>query len=406
MEALEQLVALAKGNGKTIDDIINKQLIGVELDPTLFALACSNMFLHNDGRSKLIYGSSLPSENNTDVINYITSLRPQKCIINPPYEKNLPIQFVKQAIDFLVPGGKLIVIMPTTTLNRNIGKATDDILQKARLDYVIKMPEHLFSEQGRTVNTSIFGFTKTRHRVTDKVIFYNMQDDGLVSVQHKGRRDKYGNWEKIKASVLERIVNNNPSVGTYEMRAIYKDKVLNCYGYKELHQANVNMVPFEKLFNTKTKGSLASEDAVPGEYPFITASEDWKSHTSYDQEKEAIVYAVAASGSLGRCHYVNGKFIASNLCLVLTPKNPKTFPINMVFYSLYLNAIRQSIRNEIADGTSKLTIAVDDLNKYQIEYFPLSVQNQIAEEYKAKVLSIRDKLKAAESEIEDRIRNI
>lgn len=78
----------------------------------------------------------------------------------------------------------------------------------------------------------------------------------------------------------------------------------------------------------------------------------------------------------------------------------------MVFYSLYLNTIRQSIRNEIADGTSKLTIAVDDLNKYQIEYFPLSVQNQIAEEYKSKVLSIRDKLKAAESEIEDRIRNI
>ena len=389
MEALEQLVVLAKGNGKTIDDIINKQLIGVESDPTLFALACSNMFLHNDGRSQLIFGSSLPSENNTDVIDYITSLKPQKCIINPPYEKNLPIQFVKQAIDFLAPGGKLVVIMPTTTLNRNIGKTTDDILQKARLDYVIKMPEHLFSEQGRTVNTSIFGFTKTQHRPLDKVIFYNMQDDGLVSVQHKGRIDKYGNWERIKASVIERIVNNDPSVGAYEMRTIYKNEVLNCYGYKEQHQANVNMVRFEELFNTKTKGSLASEDAVPGEYPFITASEDWKTHSSYDQEKEAIVYAVAASGSLGRCHYVNGKFIASNLCLVLTPKNPKKYPINMVFYSLYLNAIRQNIRNEIADGTSKLTIAVDDLNKYQIEYFPLPVQNQIAKEYNTKVLLLR-----------------
>ena len=406
MEALEQLIDLASGNGKTIDDIINNQLIGVELDPTLFALACSNMFLHNDGRSKLIFGSSLPTENNKDVIDYIKSLNPNKCIINPPYEKNLPIQFVKQAIDFLAPGGRLIVIMPTTTLNKNINGETDAILKQARLDYVIKMPEHLFSEQGRTVNTSIFGFTKTRHRPSDKVVFYNMQDDGLVSVQHKGRVDKYGNWEKIRRNVIGRLVDNDPMVGNYEMRAIFKGKKINCYGYRELHRANVNLVPFGVLFDTKTKGSLASDDAEPGDYPFITASEEWKSHNNYDQDKEAIIYAVAASGSLGRCHYINGKFIASNLCLVLTPKTPDKYPINLLFYTLYLNSIRQNVRNEIADGTSKLTIAVDDLNDYLIEYIPIKTQNQIADEYKNKVLVIQKQLIAAEKEIEEKLSSI
>ena len=401
MEALEQLIGLAKGNGKTIDEIINNQLIGVESDPTLFALACSNMFLHNDGRSKLIFGSSLPTGNNTDVIEYIKSLKPNKCIINPPYEKNLPIQFVKHAIDFLAPNGKLIVIMPTTTLNKNIGGETDKILESARLDYVIKMPEHLFSEQERTVNTSIFGFTKTRHRPSDKVIFYNMQDDGLVSVQHKGRIDKYGNWEKIKRDVIGRIVDNNLELGTYEMRTIYKGKELNCYGYRELNRPNVNLVRFKYLFDTRTKGSLASDAAEPGEFPFITASEEWKTHNNYDHDKEAIVYAVAASGSLGRCHYVNGKFVASNLCLVLTPKNPIKYPINLLFYTLYLNAIRQNIRNEIADGTSKLTISVDDLNDYLIEYIPIEVQNKIANDYREKVLAIKNKLKIAEKKIEE-----
>ena len=403
MEALEQLIDLAKGNGKTIDEIINNQLIGVESDPTLFALACSNMFLHNDGRSKLIFGSSLPTENNKDVIDYIRSLNPTKCIINPPYEKNLPIQFVKQAIDFLASNGRLLVIMPTTTLNKNIGKETNEILNKARLDFVIKMPEHLFSEQGRSVNTSIFGFTKTPHRPSDKVIFFNMQDDGLVSVQHKGRVDKYGNWKRIKETVLGRLVDNDINMGIYEMRSIFKDNKINCYGFKETHLPNVNLVPFHDLFNTKTKGSLASDDAEPGEYPFITASEEWKTHNNYDQEKEAIVYAVAASGSLGRCHYVNGKFIASNLCLVLTPKNPNKYPINLMFYSLYLNAMRQSIRNEIADGTSKLTISVDDLNDYLIEYIPIEVQNQIADEYRDKVLKIKNQLKLAEREIEKKL---
>lgn len=406
MEALEQLVGLAKGNGKTIDEIINKQLIGVESDPTLFALACSNMFLHNDGRSNLIFGSSLSADNNKEVIEYIRSLKPNKCIINPPYEKNLPILFVKQAIDFLDSNGRLVVIMPTTTLNKNIGKDTNEILKLARLDFVIKMPEHLFSEQGRTVNTSIFGFTKTRHRASDKVIFYNMQDDGLVSVQHKGRVDKYGKWDGIKNAVIERIVNNNPDVGNYEMRSIYKGEELNCYGYKTNHRPNVNLVPFGKLFDTKTKGSLASDDAEPGEYPFITASEEWKTHNTYDLDKEAIVYAVAASGSLGRCHYVNGKFIASNLCLVLTPKNPQKYPINMLFYSVFLNSVRQRVRNEIADGTSKLTISVEDLDNYLIEYIPIETQNQIADEYKKKVLSIKNQLNTAEKEIENKIINL
>lgn len=406
MEALEQLIKLAKGNSTTINDIINNQLIGVESDPTLFALACSNMFLHNDGRSKLIYGSSLLNDSNGEVIEYIKNLKANKCIINPPYENNLPIQFVEHAIDYLESNGKLIVIMPTTTLNKNLGGRTEEILNKARLDFVIKMPEHLFSEQKRTVNTSIFGFTKTRHLPSDKVIFYDMQDDGLVSVQHKGRVDKYGKWVVIKENIIERIVNNNPHVGTYEMRAIYKDGQINCYGFRNQLPSNVNLVRFGDIFNTKVKGSLASEDAEPGEYPFITASEEWKTHSAYEHDGEAIVYAVSASGSLGRSHYVNGKFIASNLCLVLTPRDPERYPVNLLFYSLYLNAIKQTVRNEIADGTSKLTIAPDDLANYMIEYIPLDTQEAIAKDYEKKVLIPQLELKKTEQAIFEKVKQL
>lgn len=397
MEALEQLINKAKGNSKTIDRITNKQLIGIEIDSTLFALACSNMFLHNDGRSNLIYGSSLKTGKNEEVIEYIKSLKPTKCIINPPYENNQPIKFVKQAIDYLQKNGKLVVIMPTPTLNRNIGGDTDSILKEARLDYVIKMPERLFSEQGRSVNTSIFGFTKTPHRPSDKVIFYDMRDDGLVTVQHKGRIDKFGKWNHIQNDIIERIVNNNPSAGKYEMRSIYKEDNCNCYGFKE-HSEGGNMVKFSQLFDTSKKGSLASEDAIPGIYDFITASEDKKTSDTYDHECEAIVYAISASGSLGRCHYVNGKFIASNLCLILTPRDENEYPINMQFYSLYLNSMRQVIRDDIADGTSKLTIGVPDLNDYLIEYIPIETQNKIAKEYQEEILPLR-------KELEDRITN-
>ena len=43
-------------------------------------------------------------------------------------------------------------------------------------------------------------------------------------------------------------------------------------------------------------------------------------------EGEAIIYANNSEGSLGRCHYVNGKFMASTLCLILQEKNHMQFP--------------------------------------------------------------------------------
>jgi len=357
-------------------------LIGIENDSTLFALACSNLFLHGDGRTNLIYNSSL-MEHSSELFTNLKQLKPTKCVINPPYENNLPIRFTKIALDLLEKNGKLIIIMPTPTLNRNIGGLTDEILEEAKLDFVIKMPYNIFSEQHRTVNTSVFGFTKTRHRVDDEVIFYNMEDDGMVSVQHKGKVDKYNKWGSIKKDIIE-CLEGRAYTGLCEKRKIYDGTILNCSGFPQ-KRSNKNLVRFGELFDTTCKGTLQSENAEDGIYDFVTASEDLKKHSSYEYDKEAIVYAVAAGGSLGRSHYVNGKFIASNLCLVLEPKNTQQYPINMKFYTLYLNSIRKKVVAEISDGVSKLTINPKDLDNFYVEYFDIEEQNKIAAEYENKV---------------------
>ena len=402
MEAMETLIDLAKNNSNTIRRIKEQQLIGFEIDPTLFALACSNMFLHGDGRTNLIFESCI-TEEGSDLFNAIRTYKANKCIINPPYENNNPIIFTKQALDYIESGGKLIIIMPTPTLNRNIGGMTDEILRIARLDFVIKMPTKLFSEQKRTVNTSIFGFTKVPHEKSDRVIFYNMDDDGLVSVQHKGRIDKYGNWAQIKNKVIRCIKYNEDVDADYSKMPIYDGDILNCYGIKK-HKSgeNGNWMKLGKLFNAE-KGTLQSENSADGEFDFITASEEWKTNEYYDHDCEAIVYAVQAGGSLGRSHYVNGKFIASNLCLILTPKKEKEYPLNVQFYSLYLNAIRKQIVRELADGTSKLTILKDDLLNYYVEYFPIQIQNKIVNFYIDNILFIQQELNEAKRIFEEKI---
>lgn len=401
MEAMELMIKDAKNDERKIKEIKERHLIGFEIDATLFALACSNMFLHGDGRTNLIFRDSLLGDDSEsrNVLRYIRKLHPTACVINPPYERNYPIQFVKQALEYLTENGRLVIIMPTPTLNRNIGGLTDEILRMARLDFVIKMPENLFSEQKRSVNTSIFGFTKTPHRATDEVVFYNMKDDGFVSVQHKGKVDKYGKWEAIRRDVLLSVARSRKSSGKEEIKTIVDaNGVINCYGWLK-DSTMRNAIPFGELFSIE-KGSLASEDAEPGRFDFVTASEEWKTHSSYEYDKEALVYAVAASGSRGRCHYVNGKFIASNLCLVLTPKQPDKYPVSLRFYNYYLNKIRERISDSLSDGTSKLVIGIDDLREFPIEYFPIDVQNEVADKHYRKLSMLEKKVLAAKRELD------
>lgn len=418
MEAMEVMSIMAKDDIEKIEEIQTKQLIGIENDTTLFALACSNMFLHGDGRSNLLYRSSLlESDKNGKLINssdedlleFIHQLGPTKCIINPPYERSNPIDFTIQAINYIKDNGKLIIIMPTPTLSKHKddGK-TIELLTKAKLDFVIKMPYALFNEQKRTVNTSIFGFTKTPHNVNDEVIFYDLKDDGFESIQHKGRIDVNNKWDDLENQLLD-VINNSKEIKDISIKKkIFRQLKdgsyeLVPYGVTKKEQ-NENMVKMGTLFDfdkdIKNSDKLASsKNDESGKYDFITASSEWKKHTEYTHDTEALIYAIGAGGSLGKSQYVNGKFIPSNLVTVLTKKKDSNYEINFKFYNLYLNAIREQITDDLANGTSKLTLSKTDLAEYYIEYFPIEVQNNYVQNYIEPYEQQLQELQSAEQEL-------
>lgn len=386
MESMETLLKLAHGDANKIRHIKENQLVGFELDSVLFSLACSNMFLHGDGKTNLLFRSSILAygadgelvKEDAILRDYIRKLGPTRVIINPPYEANSSIKFVQQAIDYLKSDGKLIVLMPTPTLAQNQG-LTAELLKTAKLDYVIQMPEKLFSEQQRTVNTSIFGFTKTTHHESDAVLFYDLSVDGFVSIQHKGRVDKGDKWESIEQAVVDAIRNSTVIPGVCAKQRIYdSDGALNFSGVGRAARgsAKYDQVPINELFDL-TAGTLASNDGDDaGEYAFITAAEEWKRHSNWTHEEPAIVYAVGAGGSLGRGHYAEEKFVASNLCLILTPKEGKyKNALNMKFYAAYLDARRDEIVAALAKGTAKRTISRADLGNYLIDVVPKSIQD-------------------------------
>lgn len=152
----------------------------------------------------------------------------------------------------------------------------------------------------------------------------------------------------------------------------------------------VDLKPISDLFDF-SKGSLQSSKCTPGKFRFITAAEDWKTHNTYSHDCEALIFAMAASGSLGRTHYVNGKFISSDLCFILTPK--KSVKLDLIFYHRLFNFLRIDIVKRLATGTSKLAINQTNFGAYKLPYFDYSHQLQFRGKIE-KILALNNKFLA------------
>lgn len=148
------------------------------------------------------------------------------------------------------------------------------------------------------------------------------------------------------------------------------------------------MVPIGELFEIE-KGELQSTKCTPGDYDFITAAEEWKTNNEYSHECEALIFAAAASGSLGRTHYVDGKFTTSDLCYILTPKNEDKYPINLSFYHFVFNSLRPSLVAATKSGTSKESINQTNFKNYEIPYFDIEQQDFWIEKLK-NTLGLKD----------------
>lgn len=148
----------------------------------------------------------------------------------------------------------------------------------------------------------------------------------------------------------------------------------------------MSLKKINQLFNFE-KGILQSSKCIEGEYDFITAASDWKKHNEYSHDCEALIFAAAASGSLGRTHYVNGKFISSDLCFILTPKDPEKQPVDLKFYHIIFNLYKTEIVAATKAGTSKEAIGLKVFGEYELPYFNTSIQRKVKEEFgKAELL--------------------
>ena len=84
VSAMKLMIKDAKGDQDKIKHIKKYQLIGVENKSHIFALACSNMFIHQDGKSNILNGSCF----NKEVIDKVKEFKTTVGLLNPPYKSD------------------------------------------------------------------------------------------------------------------------------------------------------------------------------------------------------------------------------------------------------------------------------------------------------------------------------
>lgn len=273
------------------------QLLGFEINATMYICAISNMLFRGDGKSKIY---NMDSINDPEVDKIIKEVRPTIGFINPPYSgKENEEDPTPKEISFLIKllescSRYAVIIAPLSMYFKEID-LRKKILEGHTLKYVLNMPKDLFQPNAST-STAIAVFeTHKSHDFNNDVIFYDLQDDGFILSKNKGRTDIYNKWDSIESNLLDELFNGHSSDNiTISRVKLKKGDEWNIYAHSN--------PDYEKLLNTdfcytlneyivyKIKKDLNILDVEKSEYELITVISNFISNSKQPsiQQKSAL----------------------------------------------------------------------------------------------------------------------
>ena len=166
---------------------------GIEFDATMLRIGAMNLQLHGIEKPDLIGKDSL-SESNADIREQFSLI-----LANPPFKgsldydsvdasilqtvktKKTELLFLGLMLRMLKTGGRCAVIVPDGVLfgsSKAHKQIREELVENQKLEAVVSMPSGVFKPYAG-VSTAVLLFTKTNSGGTDKVWFYDMQNDGF-----------------------------------------------------------------------------------------------------------------------------------------------------------------------------------------------------------------------------------
>lgn len=216
ISAMKKMEDDAKGDLPKIQTIHESQLLGIDNNPKMFSLACSNMMLRGDGKSNIYQQDCFQV---TEEV--IRPSKPTVAFLNPPYSKengHKELRFIENALSFLEPNGICVAIVPqSSTMNTKKGnlEVKKRLLQNHTLRAVMSMPDDVFADSDKQTITCILVFEAHKpNSQNSKTWFGYWKYDGYIYVRNKGRIDYYGKYEnEIRAKWLDSYFNKKVESG-------------------------------------------------------------------------------------------------------------------------------------------------------------------------------------------------
>ena len=195
ISSMRKMLDDAGENSTKIDDIYNNQLIGIENNPKMFCLACSNMLLRGDGKSNIHYNTCFSI--NQDEIK---SLKPTVGFLNPPYSKKKEgseeLDYILNCLDMLEKNALCVAIVPMSCAIK-YDKLKKTLLEKHTLEAVMSMPNQLFYPIRTIVCIMVFK-AHIPHNEQTETWFGYWKDDGFVKTKSEGRIDRDDKYDEKK----------------------------------------------------------------------------------------------------------------------------------------------------------------------------------------------------------------
>lgn len=328
--AMNEMLADARKRVSSPDELAKKevsiktrQLLGLELLPSVYMLAILNMILMGDGSSNILNKDSIKDFDGKYAGDTDDLFPADAFVLNPPYSaQGKGMIFVKKALGMMNKGYAAIIIQGSA----GSGKARElnkEILTKHTLLASIKMPLDLFIGKS-SVQTNVYVFkVNERHDKNDIVKFIDFSNDGYARTNRKkassnlkdvdGAKERYeelvdlvrfgrsklkifteneyfegtidpqngADWnQKAPTDSKPTLEDFKKTVGDYlawKLSDILKQNDENdpLKKYDEtLRQVEWSEFNLKNLFGAATRGKrLKSDDRTPGNLPFVTAGE-------------------------------------------------------------------------------------------------------------------------------------
>lgn len=249
--AMKKMIEDAKGDTQKEAFIKSKQLIGTEYQAHIFALAVSNMYIHQDGKTNIINGSCFDEA----TIQEVKKRKPTVGFLNPPYQSDKQkdideFEFILNNLECLVEGGTCVAIVPMQKALSTKGKVYEwkkQILKKHTLDAVLSMPDELFFNSKVGVVACVMMFKAHKPHPKHKETYFGYyKDDGFVKRKNQGRYDAFGKWKTVKEKWISSYINKKQEAGFSVNKMVTADDEWCAEAYMKTDYSTLRMADFEE----------------------------------------------------------------------------------------------------------------------------------------------------------------